>query len=85
MDNIDKRNRLDEAPFSYRVSKYNTVFLDFNGKQVKILKGNEAEKFLEKIKMAEDEKAVQLLLAKATGNFKRGNERMVNTKKNGDF
>ncbi|MGM9985777.1 MAG: hypothetical protein ACI35O_00990 [Bacillaceae bacterium] len=75
MDNIDKRNRLEEIPFSYRVAKNNTVFLDFYGKQVKILKGKDADKFLEKIKAAKNEKEEQLILAKVTGNFKRGNER----------
>jgi hypothetical protein len=75
--NIDKRNRLDDAPFSYRVTKNNTVLIEYNGKQVKLLKGKDAEKILERIKMAEDEKAVQLILAKITGNFNRGNERNV--------
>ncbi|MBS4201357.1 hypothetical protein KHA93_17115 [Bacillus sp. FJAT-49732] len=74
MGNIDKRNRLDEAPFSYQVTKNNTVLIKYNGNQVKVLKGNHAEKILEKINIAEDEKAVQLILAKITGNFKRGNE-----------
>jgi len=54
--NIDKRNRLDEAPFSYKVTKNNTVLIDYNGKQVKLLKGKDAEKILEKIKIAEDKK-----------------------------
>lgn len=85
MSNIDKRNRLDEEPFSYRISKNNTIFLDFHGKQVKTLKGKEAEKFLEKINIAKDEKAVQLLLAKVTGNFKRGNERLANSKNKENF
>ncbi|MGX6443920.1 hypothetical protein ACWM35_11960 [Neobacillus sp. K501] len=75
MDNIDKRNRLGEEPFCFRVTKDNTVFLDYNGKQVKILKGKEAEKFLKKIESAENEMAKQLIMAKITGNFKRGNER----------
>lgn len=48
MDQIDKRNRLNDEPFSFRLNKNNTVFLDYNGKQVKILKGKEAEKFLKK-------------------------------------
>lgn len=56
MGNIDKRNRLDEAPFSYKVTKNNTVLIDYNGKQVKLLKGKDAEKILEKIKIAEDKK-----------------------------
>ncbi|MGS2778797.1 hypothetical protein ACVBAX_15650 [Robertmurraya sp. GLU-23] len=80
MGDIDKRNRLDEAPFSYKITKNNTVLIDYYGKQVKLLKGKDAEKILEKIKMAENEKAVQLILAKITGNFKRGNERMMNSK-----
>ena len=82
MGNIDNRQRLDEAPFNYRVTKNNTVLIDYKGKQIKILKGKDAEKILEKIKIAEDEIAVQLILAKITGNFKRGNERTVNSKKN---
>lgn len=75
MDNIDKRNKLEDEPFSYRVTKNNTVFLDYFGKHIKTLKGKDAERFLEKIQHAMDRKAVQLILAKATGNFKRGNER----------
>ncbi|MFZ7942924.1 hypothetical protein [Neobacillus sp. 19] len=75
MDNIDKRNRLEEEPFSYRLTKSNTVLLEYFGKLIKTLKGKDAEKLLEKIQNAEDKKAVQLILAKATGNFKRGNER----------
>ncbi|SHS43204.1 Uncharacterised protein [Mycobacteroides abscessus subsp. abscessus] len=80
MGDIDKRNRFDEAPFSYKVTKNNTVLIDYYGKQVKLLKGKDAEKILQKIKIAEDEKAVQLILAKITGNFKRGNERVTNPK-----
>ena len=76
MNNIDKRNRLDESPFSYKVTKNNTVLIFYNGKQVKLLKGKDAEKILEKINTAENLKAVQLILAKITGNFKRGNEKL---------
>ncbi|WP_077324873.1 hypothetical protein [Virgibacillus siamensis] len=76
MGNIDKRNRLDDAPFSYRVNKKNTVFLEYKGKQVKILKGQEAEKFIRKIEATVTEKESQLIMAKGTGNFKPGNERI---------
>ncbi|MED4755114.1 hypothetical protein [Brevibacillus choshinensis] len=86
MDPIDKRNRLDGQPFSYRVTKNNTVFLDYQGKQVRVLNGKEAERFLEKIKSVKgDEKEVQLILAKVTGNFKRGNERLASSKKKGNL
>jgi hypothetical protein len=75
MDNTDKRNRLDEAPFQYRVNKDQSVFIEYEGRRVKILKGKEAEKFIKNVNAAENEKAVQLIMAKITGNFKRGNER----------
>ncbi|KON88171.1 hypothetical protein AF332_16070 [Sporosarcina globispora] len=75
MNQIDKRNRLNEEPFSFRINKNNTVFLEYNGKQVKTLKGKDAEKFLRKMNDALDEKSRQLIMAKITGNFKRGNER----------
>lgn len=75
MNNIDKRNRLGDEPFQFRVTKENTVFIDYYGKQVKILKGTEAEKFLKRIRVAENTTEAQLVMAKITGNFKRGNER----------
>ncbi|QTD40254.1 hypothetical protein [Sporosarcina sp. Te-1] len=77
MNTIDKRNRLGEEPFNFRVTKDNTVFLDYQGKQVKILKGKEAEKFLKRMKAAENAAEEQLVMAKITGNFKRGNERVT--------
>ncbi len=71
---VDGRNRLAEEVFSYRVSKDQKVFLFWNGKQVKILKGHEAQKFLKRI-AGPDPHQDQLVMAKVTGNFKRGNER----------
>jgi len=75
MDNTDKRNRLDEAPFQYRINKDQSVFIEYEGKQVKILKEKEGEKFIKNVNAAENDKVVQLIMAKITGNFKRGNER----------
>jgi hypothetical protein len=75
MSNIDKRNRLAESPFTYREMKNGTVFIDYEGRQVKILKGKEADKFMKRVKVACSEKEKQLVMAKITGNFKRGNER----------
>jgi len=74
--NSDKRNRLGENPFTYSISKNQTVFISYEGKQIKIAKGKEAEKLIGKIQQAETDKDVQLVLAKATGNFKHGNEKM---------
>jgi len=74
MDGIDKRQRLDEETFSYQVIKENRVFIFWKGKQVKVLKGKSAQLMLDKI-AGLDAKGEQLLLAKLTGNFRRGNER----------
>ncbi|MBP3961207.1 MULTISPECIES: hypothetical protein [Paenibacillus] len=74
MSNIDKRNRLDEEVFTYRVTKDNKVFISYMGRQVTSLVGKEADKFLTRIS-GQDFKAVQLVMAKVTGNFKRGNEK----------
>jgi hypothetical protein len=75
LNNIDKRNKLQEEPFSYRVSKDNKVFIYWYEKEVMILKGKESEKFLAKVEKA-DKIDSQLIMAKITGNFKHGNEKM---------
>jgi hypothetical protein len=64
-------------PFGYRVSKDGRVFVTFHGRQVVIVAGGKAERLAAALAGADGEQ-VQLLLAKATGNFKRGNERRVN-------
>lgn len=71
----DKRNRLDDMMFHYRVTKNNMILIEYYEKQITTLKGNDAEKFLNKINRANNEKEKQLIMAKITGNFKRGNER----------
>ncbi len=73
---IDQRNRLDDEVFTYKVGKENKVTLYWYGKQVKMLKGKQAEKFMSQITRLDDKEA-QLLMAKITGNFKRGNERLA--------
>jgi hypothetical protein len=80
LGNIDKRKRLEEEVFTYRVTKDNMVFIDFHGKQVKTLKGKEAEKIIKRIEQAPTHHEVQLILAKVTGNFKRGNEKDASKK-----
>jgi len=71
---IDRRWRLAEEPFSFRRTKAGDVFISWDGKTVTTLKGKLAAAFLVKIADLDDEKA-QLLMAKATGHFKHGNER----------
>jgi len=64
----------ESLSFSYRSDKYDKVFISWQGKQVMILKGTKARSFLNRItgQNLEDQ---QMVMAKITGNFKRGNER----------
>ena len=71
---IDQRNLLDEEPFDYQVHKDNKMQISFHHKPVMVLKGSSAMDLAKKLERAEG-KEKQLILAKATGNFKRGNER----------
>jgi hypothetical protein len=72
--NVDRRAVLEGEPFSYRATKSGTVLISWNGKTVTTLKGKPAEAFLAKVEGA-DTHAAQLVMAKATGHFKHGNER----------
>lgn len=82
MSEIDKRNRLSEEPFAYQITKKGTVVIANEGKQIKIVKDRDAERVIAKIKeVADNQTAVQLLLAKITGNFKRGNEKIGKNKR----
>jgi len=72
---VDKRGILDEEIFAYKVTKDNKVFISYEGKQVTTLSGKKAIDFIAKIANKEGKEA-QLVMAKATGNFKRGNEKI---------
>lgn len=74
MNNIDKRNIFADEIFTYEVRKDNKVFIFWHGKQVMVIKGKQAQKFLRRV-AGLDERSAQLVMAKLTGNFKRGNER----------
>ena len=82
MNEIDKRNRLGEEPFAYRMTKDGTVAINYKGKQIKVVKDKEAERLIARIKAVENNiLEVQLLLAKITGNFKHGNEKLSKNKR----
>jgi len=75
MSNADRRNRIEDDVFSYRATKNGMVLISWQGKQVTMLNGKQAERFLAQIAGLNDHSA-QLAMAKATGNFKRGNQRL---------
>jgi hypothetical protein len=71
---IDKRHILDNTIFTYQTIKDDKVFIYWRTKRVTILKGKEAQRFIDKITGLGDQE-IQLVMAKITGNFKHGNER----------
>jgi len=74
MGEVDKRHRLDDEVFTYLATKDGKVFICWHGKQVKTLTGLEAARFTGMV-LELDHKTAQLLMARMTGNFKRGNKR----------
>ena len=78
MNPVDQRHELQQEPFGYRRLKNGTVFLEYHGRTVKTLSGDAARKFIASIEGLDGLEA-QLVMAKLTGNFKRGNERAGKT------
>jgi hypothetical protein len=70
----DARGRLTTDPFEHRRTKAGLVLISRGGRVVATLAGAAAERLLAAIAAAEDDAAVQHLLARATGNYRRGNE-----------
>jgi len=73
MNKIDRRSKLIEQPFSYKIINSERVIIYRNNKQVMFIKNREAVKLQTKLINKSDEQ-IQLVLAKITGNYKRGNE-----------
>ncbi|MCL2704534.1 MAG: hypothetical protein FWE91_13185 [Defluviitaleaceae bacterium] len=71
---IDKRGILNEEVFTYKITKDKKVFIYCDNKAVTTLSGIRADAFITKISNA-DGKDAQLIMAKATGNYKHGNEK----------
>ena len=60
--------------FKYRATDGETVIIYHHDRLASTLTGRAGVDFLQRVERA-DEQAAQLLMAKATGNYKRGNER----------
>ncbi len=61
--------------FGALVTKDERVLVEWEGRTVVTVAGARAKRLAEQLANAPDEDARQSLLARATGNFKRGNER----------
>ena len=76
MSDEQSENKLEAGMFDYDVTKSNKVFIYWHDKHVVTLAGKQAQKFLRQIDGIDvDDPAAQLVMARFTGNFKRGNER----------
>ncbi|HEY8169521.1 MAG TPA: hypothetical protein VIH24_00315 [Candidatus Limnocylindria bacterium] len=71
MANVDP---LAGEPFSFVTRADGTIVIRYHGAPVTLLRGRAAERFTTRVDGA-DVVAAQQLMARATGNFKRGNER----------
>ena len=76
---MDKRKKLEENRFSYKVSKREKVFIYFDRKEVMVLKNLEAQELIRTLEDASTYE-VQYYLATITGNFKHGNEKISKEK-----
>ena len=70
---IDRRGKLAEEPFDVQVTR-DKVMVRFRGRLVRVLTGADADEVRAAV-ATDDPAAVQLVVARKTGNFKRGNER----------
>jgi len=74
MSKLDVRDRLKENPFEYQMTKANKMMIFVQNKMIMTLSEKQALKLNAKLEVA-DEFNQQLLLAKATGHYKHGNEK----------
>ena len=65
---------MSDLGFSWRATKDGRVRISRAGRVVTTLSGAQASRFTDRVQGADDD-AAQHLMARATGNYKRGNER----------
>lgn len=63
-----------DEPFSFTTRADGTIVISYHAAPVTLLRGRAAERFAARVEGATPA-AAQQLMARATGNFKRGNER----------
>ena len=64
---------MSNEPFTYRLTKAGDVLISRGGRLVTTLRGAAAARLA--ARLGEDEASDQALLQRATGNYRRGNER----------
>jgi hypothetical protein len=71
---MERHDPLAGEPFSYQARADGSILVRYHAAPVTVLRGRAAERFATRIASA-DAGAAQQLMARVTGNFKRGNER----------
>ena len=71
---MSTEDKLESERFDYTETKNGLVQISYLGKIVTTLAGKDASRFISKID-SRDSRECQLLMARATGHFKHGNER----------
>ncbi|MBK6596243.1 MAG: hypothetical protein IPG23_28090 [Burkholderiales bacterium] len=62
--------------FSYRIRRNGELEILHHGRVASTLRGSDADDFLAEVEAADEDDAQQLM-ARITGNYKRGNERLA--------
>ena len=71
---MDERDRRADEPFSFLGRADGSIVIRYHAAPVTVLRGKAADRFRTRIDGA-DAGAVQQLMARATGNIRRGSER----------
>lgn len=71
----DERGRLTADPFDYHVTNLGGLIVSRGGRAVMTVGGRSAARLVAALQRADDSQAQQLL-ARASGNYRRGNERL---------
>jgi hypothetical protein len=71
---VEDEHPIPDDPFDYRITGAGSVRVARGGRVVVTVGGAAAAKLIDALRDA-DERRTQLLLARATGNYRRGNER----------
>ena len=66
---------MGDLGFSFTATKDGAVLISHRGRPVVTIRGARARKFLEQVEGGDSDDA-QLVMARFTGNFKRGNEKL---------
>ena len=65
----------DANGFEYDIQRGGDVVITHHGKRATVLRGPRAQEFIDEVEGAPDVLSAQQVMARWTGNYKRGNER----------